>query len=186
MTTELLLFWLAVVGDLLLLYYTGKVGLLAARRFLKGDTAGTVRYACSALALAVITGFFPWALVSGARDIGKLALLICIFTPFVVSMAKLWPSAKGWIARPPMLAADVLIVFMLLVFFASADWAWFWAAGILMAVAWIVARKLESRRPTAVLLDIKGETLSDPFGSKNIHPSADLSDPNDPSWGLGR
>ena len=179
MTTELLLFWLAVVGDLVLLYYTGKLGLLAARRFLKGDTAGTVRYACSALALAVITGLFPWALVSGARDIGKLALLICIFTPFVVSMAKLWPSAKGWIARIPMLAADVLIVGTLLVFFASGDWAWFWAAGIVMAVAWIVARKLNPPKPRLAVSDGgELEQVSDPF-------LWHCNDSEDPLWTFG-
>jgi len=186
MTTEHLLFWLAVFGNLVLLYYTSKIGFLAARRLRKGDRVSALWNASAAGALAGLTALFPWTLVAGEREIGRVALLICILAPFVVSMTKLWPSVKGRIAQAPMLAADVAIVGMVVVFAVSGDWAWLWAAGIVMAAAWIVARKLAPRRPMTVSRDVERERLHDPFGAKSIHPSADISDPNDPSWGLGR
>ena len=186
MKTEQLLFWLAVFGNLILLYYTIKTGFLAARLIGKGDRTGALRSTLVASALVGLTALFPWTLVAGEREIGKVALVICILTPFVVSMTKLWPSVKGRIPQAPMLAADVAIVGIVVGFAISGDWGWFWAAGIVMAVAWIVARKMAPRGPMNDSRDVERERLHDPLGAKSIHPSADISDPNDPSWGLGR
>lgn len=186
MATEQLLFWLAVFGNLILLYYTINIGFRTAMLFRKGDRVGALWNASAASALLGLTALFPWTLVAGERQIGKVALLICILTPLVVSMTKLWPSVKGRIPQAPMLAADVAIVGMGVVFAISGDWVWFWAAGIVLAVAWIVARKLAPRGPMNGSRDVERERLHDPLGAKSIHPSADISDPNDPSWGLGR
>lgn len=179
MTTEQLLFWLAVFGNLILLYYTIKIGFRAARLFGKGDRTGALRNASAATALAGITALFPWALVSGEREIGRVALLICILTPFVVSMTKLWPSVKGRIAQAPMLVADAAIVGMVVAFAVSGDWAWFWAAGIVMAVVWIVARKLAPQKPqTTASGRGRLEQAGDPFVWHR-------NDPDDPLWTFG-
>ena len=169
MTTELLLFWLAVFGNLVLLYYTSKIGFFAAKRLRKGDRAGALRNASAATALAGITALFPWALVSGEREIGRVALLICILTPFVVSMAKLWPSVKGRIAQAPMLAADVAIVGMVVAFAISGDWAWFWAACIVMAVAWIVARKLAPTTSQMAVIPDAGDRYGERADAQHSH-----------------
>ena len=183
MTTELLLFWLAVFGNLVLLYYTSKIGFFAAKRLRKGDRAGALRSASAATALAGITVLFPWALVSGEREIGRVALLICILTPFVVSMAKLWPSVKGRIAQAPILVADAAIVGMVVAFAVSGDWAWFWIASAVMAIVWLVARQAASKKlRIPVVRDAEWERLHDPFGRKSGHPSADLNDPCNPLW----
>lgn len=172
MTTEQLLFWLAVFGNLILLYYTIKTGFRTAMIFRKGDRTGALRNASVASALVGLTVLFPWTLVSGERGVSKVALLMCILTPFVVSMTKLWPSVKGRIAQPPMLAADVAIVGMVVAFAVSGDWVWFWAAGIVMAVAWIVARKM------AVSGRGRLEQVGDPFVWHR-------NDPDDPLWTFG-
>ena len=172
MKTEQLLFWLAVFGNLILLYYTIKTGFLAARLIGKGDRTGALRSTLVASALVGLTALFPWTLVAGEREIGKVALLICILTPFVVSMTKLWPSVKGRIPQAPMLAADVAIVGMVVVFAISGDWVWFWAAGIIMAVAGIVARKM------AVSGRGRLEQVGDPFVWHR-------NDPDDPLWTFG-
>ena len=122
MKTEQLLFWLAVFGNLILLYYTIKTGFLAARLIGKGDRTGALRSTLVASALVGLTALFPWTLVAGEREIGKVALVICILTPFVVSMTKLWPSVKGRIPQAPMLAADVAIVGIVVGFAISGDW----------------------------------------------------------------
>lgn len=179
MTTEQLLLWLAVFGNLTLLYYTSKIGFLAANRFRKGDRTGALRNALVASALAGITALFPWALVSGEHEIGRVALLICILTPLVVSMTKLWPSVKGRIAQAPTLAADVAIVGMVVAFAVSGDWAWFWAAGIVMAVVWIVVRRLAPQKPqTTASGRGRLEQVGDPFIWHR-------NDPDDPLWTFG-
>lgn len=164
MTNLSMLFWLAVFGNLVLLNCTSKIGFLAVKRLRKGDRAGALRSASAATALAGITALFPWTLVSGEREIGRIALLICILTPFVASMTKLWPSVKGRVAQAPMLAADVAIVGMVVTFAISGDWAWFWAACIAMAVAWIVARKLNLQKPQMAAFEKEQlERMGDPF-----------------------
>lgn len=172
MTTEQLLFWLAVFGNLILLYHTIKIGFLTVTLLRKGDRAGALWNASAASALVGLTALFPWTLVAGEREIGKVALVICILTPFVVSMTKLWPSVKGRIPQAPMLAADVAIVGIVVGFAISGDWGWFWAAGIVMAVAWIVARKM------AVSGRGRLEQVGDPFVWHR-------NDPDDPLWTFG-
>ena len=172
MATEQLLFWLAVFGNLILLYYTVRIGVRTAVRFRKGDRVGALWNASAASALVGLTALFPWTLVAGEREIGKVALVICILTPFVVSMTKLWPSVKGRIPQAPMLAADVAIVGIVVGFAISGDWGWFWAAGIVMAVAWIVARKM------AVSGRGRLEQVGDPFVWHR-------NDPDDPLWTFG-
>lgn len=93
--TERLLFWLAVFGNLILLYYTFRIGFRAATRFLKGHRLGALWNASAASALVGLTVLFPWTLVAGEREIGKVALLICLLTPFVVFGVKLWASVSG-------------------------------------------------------------------------------------------
>ena len=172
MTTEQLLFWLAVFGNLIQLYYTIKIGFRTAMLFRKGDRTGALWNASAASALVGLTALLPWTLVAGEREIGKVALLICILTPLVVSMTKLWPSVKGRIPQAPMLAADVAIVGIVVGFAISGDWGWFWAAGIVMAVAWIVARKM------AVSGRGRLEQVGDPFVWHR-------NDPDDPLWTFG-
>lgn len=177
MTTEQLLFWLAVFGNLVLLYYTIKIGFRAARLFGKGDRTGAPRNTLVASALVGLTALFPWTLVSGERGVGKVALLICILTPFVVSMTKLWPSVKGRIARAPMLVADAAIVGMVVAFAVSGNWVWFWIAGMAMAVIWIVARKSAPRKPQmAVSQGVQLEPANDPF-EEFYGPERDIANP---------
>lgn len=179
MTTEQLLFGLAVFGNLVLLYYTIKIGFRAAMRFRKGDRVGALWNASAASALVGLTVLFPWTLISGEREIGKVALLICILTPFVVPMTKLWPSVKGRIAQAPILVADAAIVGMVVAFAVSGDWAWFWAAGIVMAVVWIVARNLAPQKPqTTASARGRLEQVGDPFVWHR-------NDPDDPLWTFG-
>ena len=179
MKTEQLLFWLAVFGNLILLYYTIKTGFLAARLIGKGDRTGALRSTLVASALVGLTALFPWTLVAGEREIGKVALVICILTPFVVSMTKLWPSVKGRIPQAPMLAADVAIVGIVVGFAISGDWGWFWAAGIVIAVVWIVARKLAPQKPqTTASGRGRLEQVGDPFVWHR-------NDPDDPLWTFG-
>lgn len=177
MTTEQLLFGLAVFGNLILLYYTIKIGFLAANRFRKGDRTGALRNSSAASALVGLTVLFPWTLVSGDRGVGKVALLICILTPFVVSMTKLWPSVKGRIAQAPMLAADVAIVGMVVAFAVSGNWVWLWIAGMAMAVIWIVARKSAPRKlRMAVFQGVQLEPANDPF-EEFYGPERDIANP---------
>lgn len=177
MTTEQLLFWLAVFGNLILLYYTIKIGLRAAMCFRKGDRTGALRSTLVASGLVGLTALFPWALVAGEHEIGKVALSICLLTPFVISMTKLWPSVKGRIAEAPMLAADVAIVGMVVVFAISGDWVWFWAAGIVLAVAWIVARKSAPRKPQMAVPQVgQLEPAKDPF-EEFYGPERDIANP---------
>ena len=183
MTTEQLLFWLAVFGNLILLYHTIKIGFLTVTLLRKGDRAGALWNASAASALVGLTALFPWTLVAGEREIGKVALLICILTPFVVSMTKLWPSVKGRIAQAPILVADAAIVGMVVAFAVSGDWVWFWIASAVMAIVWLVARQAASKKlRIPVVRDAEWERLHDPFGRKSGHPSADLNDPCNPLW----
>ena len=177
MTTEQLLFWLAVFGNLILLYHTIKIGFLTVTLLRKGDRAGALWNASAASALVGLTALFPWTLVAGEREIGKVALLICILTPFVVSMTKLWPSVKGRIAQAPMLAADVAIVGMVVAFAVSGNWVWFGIAGMAMAVIWIVARKSAPRKPQmAVSQGVQLEPANDPF-EEFYGPERDIANP---------
>lgn len=177
MTTEQLLFGLAVFGNLVLLYYTIKIGFLTATLFRKGDRTGALRNASAASALVGFTVLFPWTLVAGEREIGKVALLICIVTPFVVSMTKLWPSVKGRIAQAPILAADAAIVGMVVAFAVSGNWVWFWIAGMAMAVIWIVARKSAPRKPQmAVSQGVQLDPANDPF-EEFYGPERDIANP---------
>lgn len=90
MTTERLLFWLAVFGNLILLYYTIRIAFRATMGFRKGSRLGALWNVSAASALVGLTALFPWTLVAGEREIGKVALLICLLTPFVVFGVKLW------------------------------------------------------------------------------------------------
>lgn len=176
MATEQLLFWLAVFGNLILLYYTIKIGFRAAMRFRKRDRVGALWNASAASALLGLTALFPWTLVAGEREVGKVALLICILTPFVVSMTKLWPSVKGRMPQTPMLAADVAIVGMVVVFAISGDWVWFGAAGMAMALIWIVARKSAPRKPQMVVIQEAGNAWSDRYGNRADAQQSHLDD----------
>jgi hypothetical protein len=177
MTTEQLLFGLAVFGNLVLLYYTIKIGFLTATLFRKGDRTGALRNASAASALVGLTVLFPWTLVAGEREIGKVALLICILTPFVVSMTKLWPSVKGRIAQAPILVADAAIVGMVVAFAVSGNWVWFWIAGMAMAVIWIVARKSVPRKPQmAVSQGVQLDPANEPF-EEFYGPERDIANP---------
>ena len=177
MKTEQLLFWLAVFGNLILLYYTIKTGFLAARLIGKGDRTGALRSTLVASALVGLTALFPWTLVAGEREIGKVALVICILTPFVVSMTKLWPSVKGRIAQAPMLATDAAIVGMVVAFAVSGNWVWFGIAGMAMAVIWIVARKSAPRKlQMAVSQEVQFEPANDPF-EEFYGPERDIANP---------
>jgi hypothetical protein len=177
MTTEQLLFGLAVFGNLILVYYAIKIGFQAAMRFRKGDRVGALWNASAASALVGLTVLFPWTLISGEREIGKVALLICILTPFVVSMTKLWPSVKGRIARAPMLVADAAIVGMVVAFAVSGNWVWFWIAGMAMAVIWIVARKSVPRKPQmAVSQGVQLDPANEPF-EEFYGPERDIANP---------
>jgi len=100
MTTEKLLFCLALFGNLILFYYTIKVGFQATRLVRSGDRFGALGKAPAASALAGLTGLLPWTLLSGDQVVGKLALLICLLTPFVVVGVKLWAFVSGRSARP--------------------------------------------------------------------------------------
>jgi hypothetical protein len=175
MTTEQLLFGLAVFGNLVLLYYTIKIGFRAAMRFRKGDRVGALWNASAASAFVGLTVLFPWTLISGEREIGKVALLICILTPFVVSMTKLWPSVKGRIAQAPILVADAAIVAMVVAFAVSGNWVWFWIAGMAMAVIWIVARKSAPRK-MAVSQGVQLDPANDPF-EEFYGPERDIANP---------
>ena len=177
MKTEQLLFWLAVFGNLILLYFTIKTGFLAARLIGKGDRTGALRSTLVASALVGLTALFPWTLVAGEREIGKVALVICILTPFVVSMTKLWPSVKGRIAQAPMLATDAAIVGMVVAFAVSGNWVWFGIAGMAMAVIWIVARKSAPRKlQMAVSQEVQFEPANDPF-EEFYGPERDIANP---------
>lgn len=99
MTTEKLLFCLAVFGNLILFYYTIKVGFHATRLVRSGDRFGALCKALAASALAGLTVLLPWTLISGDQVIGKIALLICLVTPLVVSGVKLWAFESRRSAR---------------------------------------------------------------------------------------
>lgn len=187
MKLEELLFYMAVAGDLVLFAYAIRNGYRAFSFFRKKNLENALwsaSAACGHLGLAIL---FPWSLVSHEREIGKAALLICIITPFVVSMSKLWPSVKGWISRAPMLAVDVAIMGMVVAFAVSGNWVWFWIAGIAMAVIWIVARKVAPKKlRLPIQRDEEWERLHDLFGEKSPFFSDNISDPNDPSWSVGK
>lgn len=100
MATEQLLFWLAVFGNLILLFYTIKVGFRATRLVRKGDRFGALWKALAAGALTGLTVLLPWTLLSGNQVVGKLALLICLLTPIVVFGIKLRAFISGRSARP--------------------------------------------------------------------------------------
>lgn len=76
-----------------------------------------------------------------------------------------------------MLAADVLILGMVLAFLVSGDWAWFWAASILMAVAWIVGRKVNPPKPRLAVSE--GEQLEPPRDTfeEFYGPERDITNP---------
>lgn len=183
MTIEQLLFCLAVFGNLILFYYTLQVGCRAIKLVRSGDRFGALCKASAASALAGLTVLLPWTLLSGDQVVGKLALVICLLTPFVVSEVKLLTCVSGRSARARILIANVATVGMVVVFVASGNWAWFWSAAVVMAVAWIAARKLIARQPQ-VLVACDVERQHDGLGTK---PPGfwRLSDPNDPSWTLG-
>lgn len=177
MTTEQLLFWLAAFGNMILLYATIKSGFRAAMRFRMGDRTGALLNALFASALAGLTALFPWTLVAGEREIGRGALLICILTPFVFSMTKLWPSLKGRIAQAPILVADVAIVGMVTASATSGDWVWFWVAAAVLAVAWIVARKSTPRKPQMSVSQAgQLQPANDPF-EEFYGPERDIANP---------
>lgn len=100
MTNEQLLFCLAVFGNLILFYYTIQVGFRATRLVRSGDRFGALCKASAASVLAGLTGLLPWTLLSEEQVIGKVALLICLLTPFVVSGVKLWAWIVGRVLVP--------------------------------------------------------------------------------------
>jgi len=100
MTIEQLLFCLAVFGNLILFYYTIKVGFRATRLVRSSDRFGALCKAWAASALAGLTVLLPWTLLSGDQVVGKLALVTCLLTPFVVVGVKLWAFVSGRSARP--------------------------------------------------------------------------------------
>lgn len=113
MDTTHFLFWFAVFGNLVLLYYAFRAAFLAIRLYRNGDKAGALWKASAACVLAGLAILFPWALIAGESGVAKIALLICLFTPFVAISKKV---------RNPVPSIVGVLAFLALV----GDWVSFW------------------------------------------------------------
>jgi hypothetical protein len=99
-----IIFWLAVFGNLVLAYYAIKSGLQALGCFARNEASSgfyKLSLACVLLALAAL---FPESLISGERESGKIGLDVCLLTPFIVAVFKLW-SSEPIIAKPSSLVS---------------------------------------------------------------------------------
>ncbi len=86
-----MLFWLAVFGNLVLAFFAIRIGLLSFGCFARNEISyGFDKLALSAFLFA-LTAIFPESLISGDRESGKIGLIVCLLTPFVVMVLKLMP-----------------------------------------------------------------------------------------------
>jgi hypothetical protein len=88
---DYMLFWLAVFGNLVLAFFAIRIGLLSFGCFARNEISyGFDKLALSAFLFA-LTAIFPESLISGDRESGKIGLIVCLLTPFVVMVLKLMP-----------------------------------------------------------------------------------------------
>ena len=108
-TTVLL--WFALFGNLVQAYYAAKFGFRAIRSFLRREILPGLRNLAVACAIAALAAVFPLCLISGNRDIGIVALVICLVTPFLVSFILAWKPLRRTIPRRPIIIAYLCFAF---------------------------------------------------------------------------
>ncbi|TXF11210.1 hypothetical protein [Pelomicrobium methylotrophicum] len=96
MKPESILFWTAVVGDLVLFFY-GVVFSFRAVKLFRENLAKSMWNASAACALLGLAMLLPWSLVVGDQHVGKNALMIClIVAPFVAAWKPLHKRFRTW------------------------------------------------------------------------------------------
>jgi len=120
---------------------------------------------------AVKSGLQAFSCFSTAEKVAGLRKLAATFSFAALAVLLPWSLVTGntEIGKPALLIC-ILTPFLVLI-------------GKLREVR---ASRPPGLPPVQQWRDEEWERLHDPFGCKSGHPSADLSDPNDPSWELGR
>ena len=88
---DYMLFWLAVFGNLVLAFFAIRFGLLSFGCFARNEISCGFNKLALSVFLFALTVLFPESLISGDREAGKLGLIVCLLTPFVVIVIKLLP-----------------------------------------------------------------------------------------------
>lgn len=144
MNTELMLFWLAVLGDLVLFYYVTKMVLRTIGSFARSEkTAGLWRLsaACVLSGLAVL----PLASLTAWRAPAGFALWVCLAAP----TWSLWAPAKKLIAWVPKSTAGIVLLGAAVPCAINRDWTLFPLACLAVAGVWahVVAKAIPAKRP---------------------------------------
>lgn len=105
MDNTTVLLWFALFGNLVQAYYAAKFGFRAIRSFLRREILPGLRNLAVACAIAALAAVFPLCLISGNRDIGIVALVICLVTPFLVSFILAWKPLRRTIRSGPIIVA---------------------------------------------------------------------------------
>lgn len=84
-------FWLAVFGNLVLAFFAIRFGLLSFGCFARNEISCGFNKLALSVFLFALTAIFPESLISGDRESGKIGLIVCLLTPFVVMVLKLMP-----------------------------------------------------------------------------------------------
>ena len=88
---DYMLFWLAVFGNLVLAFFAIRFGFLSFGCFARNEISCGFNKLALSVFLFALTVLFPESLISGDRESGKLGLIVCLLTPFVVIVIKLLP-----------------------------------------------------------------------------------------------
>lgn len=107
MDNTTVLLWFALFGNLVQAYYAAKFGFRAIRSFLRREILPGLRNLAVACAIAALAAVFPLCLISGNRDIGRFALVICLITPLILA----WKPLRRTIPRRPIIIAYLCFAF---------------------------------------------------------------------------
>lgn len=107
MDNTTVLLWFALFGNLVQAYYAAKFGFRAIRSFLRREILPGLRNLAVACAIAALAAVFPLCLISGNRDIGIVALVICLITPLILA----WKPLRRTIPRRPIIIAYLYFAF---------------------------------------------------------------------------
>jgi hypothetical protein len=104
---DYMLFWLAVLGNLVLAFSAFRFGFLSIGCFARNEISCGFNKLALTVFLFALTVLFPESLISGDRESGKLGLIVCLLTPFIVMVIKILPMRMFAGEEPPALSGRV-------------------------------------------------------------------------------